>query len=89
MKFMDTFKLYFTKKGRKAHTCPVEMAGSLDFRLRRQFQNPQKILAPYIREGMTALDMGCGPGFFSIDMAQMVGKSGPQPMSKAVIPSLI
>ena len=25
---------------------------------------------------MTALDVGCGPGFFSIDMAQMVGESG-------------
>ena len=25
---------------------------------------------------MTVLDIGCGPGFFSIDMAQMVGKSG-------------
>jgi ubiquinone/menaquinone biosynthesis C-methylase UbiE len=25
---------------------------------------------------MTVLDIGCGPGFFTIDMAQMVGKSG-------------
>jgi len=25
---------------------------------------------------MTVLDVGCGPGFFSIDIAQMVGKSG-------------
>lgn len=25
---------------------------------------------------MTVLDIGCGPGFFSIDLAQMVGKSG-------------
>jgi ubiquinone/menaquinone biosynthesis C-methylase UbiE len=25
---------------------------------------------------MTVLDLGCGPGFFSIDMAEMVGKSG-------------
>jgi ubiquinone/menaquinone biosynthesis C-methylase UbiE len=25
---------------------------------------------------MTVLDMGCGPGFFSIDMAQLVGESG-------------
>jgi len=25
---------------------------------------------------MTVLDVGCGPGFFSIDMAQMVGSSG-------------
>jgi len=25
---------------------------------------------------MTVLDIGCGPGFFSIDIAKMVGKSG-------------
>ena len=25
---------------------------------------------------MTVLDIGCGPGFFSIDMLQLVGKSG-------------
>ncbi len=25
---------------------------------------------------MTVLDIGCGPGFFSIDMAQMVGNAG-------------
>ncbi len=56
--------------------CPVERAGSLDNRFRRWLQDPQKIVGPYIEEGMTVLDLGCGPGFFSIDMAQMVGKSG-------------
>ncbi len=56
--------------------CPVERAGSLDNRIRRWLQNPQKILGPYIEEGMTVLDLGCGPGFFSIDLARMVGKSG-------------
>ncbi len=25
---------------------------------------------------MTVVDLGCGPGFFSVDMAQMVGESG-------------
>ena len=58
------------------HVCPVERAGGLDNRIRRWGQNPQKILGPYIEEGMTVLDIGCGPGFFSIDMAQMVGNSG-------------
>ena len=62
--------------GEGRRICPVERAGSLDNRIRRWFQNPQKILAPYIEEGMTVLDLGCGPGFFSIEMAQMVGKSG-------------
>ena len=56
--------------------CPVERAGSLDNSFRRFFQNPRKILRPYIKEGMTVLDLGCGPGFFSVAMAQMVGASG-------------
>jgi ubiquinone/menaquinone biosynthesis C-methylase UbiE len=60
----------------KNRVCPVERAGSLDNRFRRLLQNPRKILGPYIEEGMTVLDLGCGPGFFSIEIAQMVGKSG-------------
>ncbi len=56
--------------------CPVELAGSLDNRLRRWFQNPFKILSPFVRKGMTVLDVGCGPGFFTIPMAQLVGESG-------------
>ena len=56
--------------------CPVERAGTLDSRIRRWIQNPKNILGPHIEEGMTVLDLGCGPGFFSIDMAQMVGQAG-------------
>lgn len=61
---------------RKKHVCPVGMAGSLDMRIRRWVQNPQKILKPFIEEGMTVLDLGCGPGFFTLDMAYLVGESG-------------
>ena len=60
----------------KNRVCPVEIAGSLDNRIRRWLQDPRKILRPHIIEGMTVLDLGCGPGFFSINIAQMVGKSG-------------
>ena len=56
--------------------CPVEISGILDNRIRRWLQNPQKILERYLKEGMTALDIGCGPGFFSIAIASLVGKSG-------------
>ncbi len=56
--------------------CPVALSGSLDNSIRRYLQNPEKILSPYIKEGMTVLDVGCGPGFFSLEMARMVGKSG-------------
>jgi ubiquinone/menaquinone biosynthesis C-methylase UbiE len=61
---------------RKNRVCPVKKAGSLDNRIRRWIQNPRKILGPYIEAGMTVLDIGCGPGFFSIEAAEMVGKAG-------------
>ena len=60
----------------KNHVCPFGLARILDNRIRRWLQDPREILAPYIEEGMTVLDLGCGPGFFSIEMAGMVGKSG-------------
>ncbi len=60
----------------KRCVCPVEYAGMLDNNIRKLFQNPGKILKPYLQEGMTALDVGCGPGFFSLQMAKMVGESG-------------
>ncbi len=61
---------------RTTRLMPVEKADHLDTRFRRWLQNPRKILSPYIEEGMTVLDLGCGPGFFSIDIAKLVGKSG-------------
>lgn len=60
----------------KHRVCPVERAGHLVNPIRRWFQNPRKILKPHIQEGMTVLDMGCGPGFFTRDIAHMVGERG-------------
>jgi len=57
-------------------TCPVEYAGGLDNSFRRFLQNPSKILGPYIRPGMTVLDLGCGPGFFTMEIAKLLGNSG-------------
>ncbi len=39
-------------------------------------QNPRAILSPFVKEGMKVLDIGCGPGFFSIEMARLVGQAG-------------
>lgn len=61
---------------RNQRVCPVERAGTLDNRIRRWLQNPRKILHPYLKEGLTVLELGCGPGFFSLDIAEMVGVSG-------------
>jgi ubiquinone/menaquinone biosynthesis C-methylase UbiE len=63
-------------KERNKRICPVEYAGGLDNSVRRLLQNPQKILKPYIHEGMTVLDLGCGVGFFSIAIAKLLKDSG-------------
>jgi ubiquinone/menaquinone biosynthesis C-methylase UbiE len=56
--------------------CPVWVGHLLASPLRRLLQDPRKILAPYLREGMIALDVGCATGFFSLPMAVLVGPSG-------------
>ncbi len=61
---------------RKHSVCPVERAGTLDAAIRKWIHNPKRILQPYIDEGMTVLDLGCGPGFFTMEMARRVGKTG-------------
>jgi cyclopropane fatty-acyl-phospholipid synthase-like methyltransferase len=43
---------------------------------RRIMHEPEKILALSVREGMTALDLGSGMGFFSLAMATLVGAQG-------------
>ncbi|MBW1641905.1 MAG: class I SAM-dependent methyltransferase [Deltaproteobacteria bacterium] len=58
------------------HICPWWIGYLLVSPLRRLGQNPNKILAPYIKPGMTALDVGCGMGFFSLDMARLAGDNG-------------
>lgn len=56
--------------------CPVERAGALDSSFRRLIQNPRRILKKFLKRGDKVLDLGCGPGFFTLDIAQLVGESG-------------
>jgi len=48
----------------------------LDNGFRKLFQNPAKILGSYIWPGMTVIDIGFGPGTFTLTMAKMVGEKG-------------
>jgi ubiquinone/menaquinone biosynthesis C-methylase UbiE len=64
------------KTAERNKICSVENAHALDLGIRKLVHHPQKILKPYIKEGMSVLDVGCGPGFFSIEMAKMLGGTG-------------
>lgn len=56
--------------------CPAEYSGRTNNRFRLLLQNPGRVLSPHIKPGMTCLDLGCGQGFFTLEMADMVGDSG-------------
>jgi ubiquinone/menaquinone biosynthesis C-methylase UbiE len=58
------------------HVCPVWIGYLLASPIRRLFQNPERILGPHVRAGMTALDVGPALGFFSVPLARMVGPGG-------------
>jgi len=62
---------------RDAHRlCPIEIAWMLDCIFRRWIHKPKNILQGHIKGGMTVLDVGCGSGLFSIEIADMVGRTG-------------
>lgn len=56
--------------------CPWWFAYTFDNPLRRWLHNPRKILGPYVREGDMAVDIGCGMGPFTVELARLVGPNG-------------
>ena len=58
------------------HVCPPWLSFMLTNVFRRMFHNPRKILDRFVKSGDIALDVGCGPGYFTIPMAEMVGERG-------------
>ena len=58
------------------HVCPYWVGWLLISPLRKFAQNPERILSPYVREGMTILEVGPGMGFFSLPLARLVGPAG-------------
>ncbi|NIA22202.1 MAG: methyltransferase domain-containing protein [Anaerolineaceae bacterium] len=59
-----------------AHIAPCWSLYLLDHSFRRLFHKAEKLFGASVRPGMTVLDLGCGHGFFTIDMARMVGPEG-------------
>ena len=58
------------------HVCPWWVGYLLASPVRRLLFSPEKILAPYVSEGMTVLEPGPGMGYFTLPLARMVGASG-------------
>lgn len=56
--------------------CPWWLGYVLASPLRRLFQEPEQLLAPYVERGMTVMDVGCAMGFFSLPLAEIVGPEG-------------
>lgn len=56
--------------------CPWWLGYLLASPVRRLMHDPARILAPFVREGMRVLEPGPGMGFFTIDLARMVGPLG-------------
>jgi ubiquinone/menaquinone biosynthesis C-methylase UbiE len=48
----------------------------MDNSLRTLIHNPRRLFKPYVRIGMTVLDVGCGAGFASLGLAELVGEEG-------------
>ena len=60
----------------KERVCPWWLAWTFDNPLRPLIHKPEAIVGPYMQEGMTVADIGCGMGYFSIAMAKSVGERG-------------
>ena len=56
--------------------CPWWLSFTLNNVFRKMIQDPRRILEPFVRPGQVAADIGCGPGFFTLEMARLVGEQG-------------
>ena len=58
------------------HICPWWLGYALASPLRRLWLQPIEILRPFVAAGATVLEPGCGMGFFTLDLARLVGPDG-------------
>jgi ubiquinone/menaquinone biosynthesis C-methylase UbiE len=56
--------------------CPWWLGYFLASPVRKLWQDPGRILSPYVREGQRVLEPGPGMGFFTLELARLVGPNG-------------
>lgn len=56
--------------------CPWWLGYLLLIPLRRFWYKPAKLLSAYVRPGMTVFEPGPGMGFFTLELARLVGPAG-------------
>lgn len=60
----------------RGRVCPWWLGYLLASPLRRWIEDPARLLVPYVRAGMTVLEPGPGMGFFTLELARLVGPAG-------------
>lgn len=71
-----TSQILASSDDKPQRVCPWWLGFFMDNPIRRMLHPVEKILGPYVSEGMTVLDFGCGFGHFSLGMAALTGASG-------------
>jgi ubiquinone/menaquinone biosynthesis C-methylase UbiE len=56
--------------------CPWWLGYFLVSPIRRWMTDPRALVAPYVRDGMKVLEPGPGMGFFTLELAKLVGPKG-------------
>ena len=44
--------------------------------IRRLFESPKKLIEPYVKDGQVVADLGCGSGYYTFALAELVGSRG-------------
>ena len=56
--------------------CPWWLGYALINPIRKWFNDPHAMLAPFVNEGMRVMEPGPGMGYFTLELARLVGTSG-------------
>jgi len=62
--------------GEAHRVCPWWLGYLLASPIRKLWQDPAKILSPYVQHGQRVLEPGPGMGFFTLELARLVGPNG-------------